>query len=205
MIQPLRYEPKTDSFSADWELPTKHATEESLRVRSPGDKYELVYEFKCTGGERPQEVGRCEITEVETGVVKAILFRDHYTEPAFSWIVDDANCILFWASTYCQGYEVIDFVKHELTHVEDGDNEDFIVLQAALSPDKNQLAVSGCHWACPYEIKILDVRRPLMLPLNVIASFDYEEGELVWTGARTVSTRKDGEIAVEHHLPTTPE
>ena len=201
MNQPLRYEPKTDSFSADWELPTKHATEELLRVRSPGDKYELVYEFKYTGGERPQEVGRCEITEVETGVVKAVLFRDHYTEPAFSWIVDDENYLLFWASTYCEGYELLDFIKHELVHVEEDENEAFICLYTALSPDKNHLAVSGCYWACPYEIKILDVRRPLQLPLKSIADFPMTDGDMEWIDTKTVVTRKDGQVTGEHRLP----
>lgn len=64
------------------------------------------------------------------------------------------------------------------------------------SPDRNVLAVSGCYWACPYEVVLYDFSDPMRLPYWEIERWDEIEDFDSWgsdgkiTMSRTIEVRK---------------
>lgn len=51
------------------------------------------------------------------------------------------------------------------------EDDPFIWTQFHPSPDALLVAIVGCYWACPYEVVVYDFRRPMSLPLPVVARF----------------------------------
>jgi hypothetical protein len=65
------------------------------------------------------------------------------------------------------GQSIIEFpaLKFE-SYFEDAN--DFIWTEFHPSPNRDKLAIIGCHWACPYEVVVYDFRLPLRLPLTIL-------------------------------------
>ncbi len=177
-----------------WDGGTAICTEE---WSSPDGRYAMRYEVRaCAGGE---EIGCCLIYDNQSKLLVARLVRDNYTPPQFTWLQRPSGLILIWASTYEYGYEIVHFGTHSLVHVEDSDGRDFIWTDCKLSPDENRLAVGGCYWACPYEIRILDVSAdPPFFPLKELVSLPMSEGKLSWIDHETLAEVK-GEMAFSRH------
>ncbi len=59
-------------------------------------------------------------------------------------------------------------------------NEDFIWVSIYPSPKGDKIAVEGCYWACPYELRIYDISNIQKLPYPVIYhDADFGEGCVV--------------------------
>jgi hypothetical protein len=167
--------------------------EELWRQVSPCGQFEMAYLVCQTQAIPWPEAGVCEITRLADNQIVARLFRDHHTPPQYVWLSRNPGPILIWASTYCYGYEVVDFGRHELHHIEENPGEDFIWTGVSLSPDQQLLAIEGCYWACPYQIRILDVRecsRGLAFP--EVGLFQQMPGTLQWTSNLTLQTTNNG-------------
>ena len=172
---------------------------ESFEWFSPDMQYRIDYQVRVL------EVGRCDIFHVETGRHIVRTYRDHYTPPVFCWLERKPGPILIWADTYLEGYQVINLETPSLDSVRESE-EDFIWTDCALSPDQTMLAVGGCYWACPYEIRILNVNdNPLALPLRVITEFPLVNGKLVWTAPRVISIRDENSIVRSYRVESNPD
>lgn len=164
---------------------------------SPDDRFELRYTVRQKKSAYGEQVGCGEIIDRQTGCVVACMLRDNYTEPMFAWLRNPTGPVLIWASTYEYGYEIVDLGRHTLVHITESDGHDFIWTDCALSPDQTHLAVSGCHWACPYEIRILQIYgSPPILPLPEVARFHLPEGNLSWLDENTLCVTNDNEQQV---------
>lgn len=53
----------------------------------------------------------------------------------------------------------------------------------SVSPSKRTLAVSGCFWACPYEVWFVDFSNPMEFPLPVLKRDADAEQFFDWTGS----------------------
>jgi hypothetical protein len=47
-------------------------------------------------------------------------------------------------------------------------DDEFIWADRHAAPGQRRLAVIGCYWACPYELRVYDCAQPLSLPLPTI-------------------------------------
>lgn len=92
------------------------------------------------------------------------------------WLMINGSEYLIFAEALCGGQSVIDLnrkIFESFNTQEDG----FIWTSFDLSPDNTKLAVIGCVWACPYEIKIYDFSNPLALPLREVSTIELREDE----------------------------
>ena len=170
----------------------------SWQKQSPNGRFEIRY---SVGGCQPiepysLEFGKAEIYDTTTDQLEAVLVRDHYTEPTFDWFTRDEQCILIWASTYLRGYEVVDLENQSLMHVEINKDEEFIWLECLISPSQTKIAVTGCYWVCPYELKVFDLPNLKNEDIqetgfNELAATSYESGKLSWIDDQTVVTIDD--------------
>ncbi len=170
---------------------------EPWQKQSPNGRFEIRYFVgACQPVEKYSlEIGKAEIYDATTDLV-AVLVRDHYTEPTFDWFIRDEQCILIWASTYLKGYEVLDLENQSLMHVEINEDEEFIWVECLISPSQTKIAVTGCYWACPYELKVFDLSNLKNVDLqetgfNELAAIPYESGKLSWIDDQTVVTIDD--------------
>jgi hypothetical protein len=85
------------------------------------------------------------------------------------WVKTDNADYLVCAEILCGGQTVIDLTNRKMSSYADG-TDGFIWAEFFPSPDGKTLAVIGCFWACPYEIKIYDFSHPLELPLRELRS-----------------------------------
>lgn len=73
------------------------------------------------------------------------------------------------------------------------DGQAFCWAQGYLSPDGNTLAVLGCYWACPYEIKFFDFSHPASgwseLPIEPDSENVDSDLDPVWKDERTFEAR----------------
>lgn len=63
----------------------------------------------------------------------------------------------------------------------------------APSPSKTRLAVEGCHWACPYDVRIFDISNPLESLPCVWINCDYEQFEEWLSEDRVLLSREHWE------------
>jgi hypothetical protein len=74
----------------------------------------------------------------------------------------------FFAGTeQCGGQTVVDLTSRKWANAVTDDG--FIAWEYHLSPDGLLLAIGGCFWACPWQIKIFDFSQPLQVPWPEVA------------------------------------
>jgi hypothetical protein len=144
-------------------------------VLSPSGLYTLEVEYYTTGK------GTWDYTQ---GIVKDkasgdILFKVRRNYSSF-WhcFVDhpNGNEYLLCGEDY-QGYTVVNLTKRTLRTILTNSAENgfgFCWAGVEPSPDKNILAVSGCHWGAPYETHMMDFTDPDTLPLSQLDAFGEE-------------------------------
>lgn len=71
------------------------------------------------------------------------------------------------ATEQCGGQSVVDLTRRKWANAIDEGG--FIGWEYFLSPDGKYLAVSGCFWACPWQIMVFDFSQPLSVPWPVVA------------------------------------
>ena len=82
------------------------------------------------------------------------------------WMIKDGTEYLFLPEA-TGGQSVYD-TKLKQLHSFYSDEEPFIWLKLCPSPDGNKLAVEGCYWACPNELRIYDISEIAKLPYPLI-------------------------------------
>lgn len=94
------------------------------------------------------------------------------------------------------GYEVLDLENQSLMHVEINEDEEFIWCECLISPSQTKIAVAGCCWACPYELRVFDLSNLKnedlqQTGLNELATILLAPGKLSWINDQTVVTIDD--------------
>lgn len=125
--------------------------------------------------------------------------NDHFF---YEWLIKDGTEYLVCAETLCGGQTIIDVHRGMMESFcprEDG----FIWTDFYISPNGGKLAIIGCFWACPYEIKIYDFESPLALPLPEIETIPIsskDEDSIKWIDDMSFTVQGKGGTARLHEL-----
>ena len=92
-----------------------------------------------------------------------------------AWFQKRSNELLLSSEILDGGQTIINLTGKELYSYCSTD-AGFIWADYHMSPSTERLAVIGCYWACPYEIKVYDFNDPFNLPLKLLGSFPLEPG-----------------------------
>jgi len=135
-------------------------------------------------------------------VTKIEIFDNKSNEIAFSFFCNDDQFFYSWlnqgdteyficAEDIFGGQTIIDLTRKRMESYSPNENG-FIWTDFHLSPDGKHLSTIGCHWACPFVIKLFDFTNPLSLPLTEIKEIellDNDEIILGWTDNETIKTK----------------
>jgi hypothetical protein len=156
---------------------------------SPSSRYRLEVSYYSTGP-GTWNYSRGIVTRIEDGSILADVKRNYSAFP-YTWIDHPSgNEYLLCGEDY-QGYTVVD-----LTH---GTTSTYVPPEAQQgvgfcwavvypSPDGRTLAVDGCYWAAPYELKFYDFAHPSVLPLPELGgsgTSDYDAVAVGWEDSET--------------------
>ena len=118
----------------------------------------------------------------------------------FAWIEHhpSGHAYLIGGEDY-QGQTVIELdtgrrAEHLPPEADEGVGFCWVAFEA--SPSGLTLAVDGCYWACPYELRLVDLSDPLA-GLPVLTYID-DEGSFAWEAADTCLVTRN----VERYVPT---
>ena len=112
------------------------------------------------------------------------------------WIDHDTTEYLV-CSEDLEGQTVIDLTQRKLASYSSEDDA-FIWVRFHPSPSKRLLAVSGCYWACPWDIAVYDFSEPMNLPLKRINA-EPIAGEFVeWLGDGAFGIKAENGIKPIH-------
>ncbi len=111
------------------------------------------------------------------------------------WLtIDDKQYLLL--SEDVQGKSIYDLGRQEFHSYSFGEDE-FIWCEYSPSPDCTKLAVAGCHWACPYEIRVFDTSTPVNYPYKELYRQSSFQDKLLWLNNEDLQiTNRDGVVAV---------
>ena len=116
--------------------------------------------------------------KIHHNIANEVMFEFKIDNDSFfhQWLTIGGEEYLIFAEAVCGGQSIIDF-NRKIFESYDTPEDGFIWTSFHLSPDNTKLAVIGCVWACPYEIKIYDFSNPLDLPLTEISTLKLGEEE----------------------------
>ena len=141
-------------------------TDSPTETVSPSGVYKLSVDLYAT---KPQTFGvsRGIVTRIVDGVVIADVKRNY---PAFphAWVQHPNGQEYLLCGEDYQGYSVIN-LSTETQKVYTSEamiaGHEFCWVAINPSPDGNTLAVEGCIWAAPYEVRFYDFTDPAAMPL----------------------------------------
>jgi hypothetical protein len=158
-------------------------------VTSPSGRYQLaIHDLDRTS--------RGVVTRVADGTVVCDLTRN-YGMFHHTFVTKDDREYLIAGRSY-MSQTIVD-LDRGMEYEPPGEQEDgsaFIWTACFLSPDGNTLAVDGCVWACPYELKFFDFTDPAEgWPELPIAEREYLESPSdalrpTWIDARTIDVHQ---------------
>ncbi len=139
---------------------------------SPSGNYELkIRSYGWRGVNAYADFAKVEIWSV----AKQEKLLEVNSEDTFwhCWIEKHAKEYLVYGENR-GGQTVIEFpdVRHESYFVS---HNDFIWTEFHPSPDKQKIAIFGCHWGGPWEIVVYDFSFPMNLPLPIITRENLDE------------------------------
>jgi hypothetical protein len=94
------------------------------------------------------------------------------------WLINDGKTYLL-LSEDLQGKSIFDLESREFYSYSFEDDE-FIWCEYSPSPDGKYLAVIGCYWACPYEIRVFDTSVPTSYPYEELYRQDTFQEKIEW-------------------------
>ena len=162
---------------------------EPQTVTAPSGKYQLVVTQHYT------EQGCWSYTKGEVqdaqGKPIATVCRN-YGSFLHAWVENHAHTgksYLICGEDY-QGQSVVELDTGEVRHylpsaAHDGHGFCWVIIHP--SPDGSLLAVEGCYWACPYEVRVYDFSKPLTMPWIEFVQKCESENFLGWDGSDTCS------------------
>jgi hypothetical protein len=175
--------------------PERRAAEPGMTVVSPSGQYRLDVWHYASG--RPGVMGctRGVVTRLADGRVVADVKRN-FCSFWHEWVEHpNGNKYLLCGEDY-QGYSVVNLTEGRYhVHFPERGYEGWGWCWASVqpSPDRLLLAVHGCQWACPYDVRILDFRDPDVLPLSEIAVFESVDAR-GWQDNDTYEMQREVEI-----------
>jgi len=104
-------------------------------------------------------------------------FYTDYHSFFHEWFLKGKQEFLVGAEVLCGGQTIINLSTKKMESFSPM-NDEFIWTDFYPSPERNRLAVIGCFWACPYEVKIYDFSNPMTLPLPELKTVSLDEFEL---------------------------
>jgi hypothetical protein len=147
-------------------LAIEHEHSEEL---SPCGRYRLVTDsFATVDSPATSDLVVAVVHERETNEIAATILRND-SRLFYAWINRDGHDYLLFPEDL-EGQSIVDVTERRIEGFADKDGG-FIWTEFHPSPDKSQLAIIGCYWACPYQVTVYDFRDPMNLPLPVIAEF----------------------------------
>lgn len=157
------------------------------RVTSPSGRYQLAIDDLA-------QTSRGIVTRLSDGAIVCDLTRNFDTFHHTFVVKGDREYLIAGRSYMSQ--TIVD-LDRGAEYEPPGDQEDggaFIWVSAFLSPGGNTLAVDGCIWACPYEVRFFDFTNPAAgWPALPIREREYlESGALrpIWLDARTIEVHQ---------------
>lgn len=123
--------------------------------------------------------------------------NDHFF---YKWLNKEGKEYLVCAETLCGGQTVID-VSNGMMKSYSSREDGFIWADFYMSPSGSKLAIIGCFWACPYEIRIYDFENPLALPLpeiEAIPLLDIDKDSIEWIDEKSFSVEGYDGTARQH-------
>lgn len=172
---------------------------------SPTGRYRIeTIEYKQNKADVNWTVTKVSIYDEQSHDLAFEFFTDH-DDFFHKWLIIGEMEYLVGSEILCGGQTVINLSVKKMESYcpsEDG----FIWAAFFLSPNGNRLAVIGCYWACPYEVKIYDFSDLLSLPLPELKSVSLERSELThveWIDNHNFKTKcHDGSFRT-HSVDTT--
>jgi len=155
---------------------------------SPDNKYYFkANAYLQSDPKRSWRVSKIEIYENGSNE-KIFEFIRNYDTIFHGWLNVDDHCYLL-LSEDLEGKSIYDLDNRKIYSyaVED---EQFIWASYYPSPDSKRLAIDGCYWACPSEIRIYDTSNPISYPYRQIFSADGNY-KMEWIGNRTIKLIDD--------------
>jgi hypothetical protein len=111
--------------------------------------------------------------KIYDAILDELLFEFIVNEDTFrhGWGTKNETEYLICAEDIYGGQTVIDLTNKKMEGYSP-DKDGFIWTDLYLSPDGTKLATIGCHWACPFVIKVYDFTNPLDLPLRELEEIE---------------------------------
>ena len=167
------------------------------RSTSPSGSYKLeTAEYQQNKPDRNWTVTKVSIFDTRSHELMFEFFTDYHSF-FHEWLVKENTEYLVGGEVLCGGQTVIDLSARKMKSYsppEDG----FIWSDLYFSPCGSSLAVIGCHWACPYEVRVYDFSKPMDLPLSeikIVTLHDSELDNVDWIDNRNFKTKNyDGSI-----------
>lgn len=112
--------------------------------------------------------------------------RRNYPSFWFVWIEvhpRTGHDYLLCGKDYWGSYSIVDLTTAQVLDQvpvgqHNGDDDRWCWAAVYPSPDGTKLAVEGCWWACPYDVRVYDFIDPTVVPLpKLYDGFDYARGE----------------------------
>ena len=130
------------------------------------------------------------------------IYRNYHSF-LYAWVERRTGAFLLTGEDY-QGQSVVDLRSGEVKHylpkaAERGGGFCFSSLYP--SPDGMLLAVEGCYWACPYEVRVYDISDPMNGPFPLLHEDSDNEDFLGWDDEETALLGRRRELV---NLPGTP-
>lgn len=159
--------PKKEDFFVSW-----HAKKSEVEVFQDGRYILEVTPYRTKGNYWDYTLGKilCFDYDLYRYIEVANVMRN-YHQFWHEWVLNhpDGHDYLFCGEDY-QGVTVIRLDTGERYDSKGNPRREpygFCWAKAYVSPDKTMMAVSGCYWAAPYEVRIYDITKPLE-PFNTI-------------------------------------
>lgn len=140
---------------------------EDYKLSETGNFYFTVEKFRQNDAKRNWIVSKIEIWKTGSPTFDFDYIAN--SEDVFDdycWIIKDEIEYLFLPEAI-GGQSVYDSQNKRL-HSFYSNQEPFIWMGLYPSPDMNKLAVDGCYWACPNELRIYDISEITKLPYKLI-------------------------------------
>lgn len=186
----------------------KHFNANNVIYGSKSDSFSLSEKYKLETEEYRQTK-----QDVNWVVTLAKVFDHNLEKPLFEffadndhffhkWLIRDGKEYFVCAETLCGGQTIID-VSHGMMESYCPQEDGFIWTDFYISPNGRKLAIIGCYWACPYEIKVYDFANPLALPLpeiETIPLLDNDDDFIEWIDDRSFTVQGNDGTARQHVL-----
>lgn len=163
---------------------------------SPCGKYELTIESFKTG-KGTWNYTRGTVRNKATEDVIAVVDRNYHS----FW-----RC---WADNHPDGHDYLlcgeNYQGQTIIRLDDPERIDYLPKSAEkgvgfcwadvqVSPDKTIIAVEGCYWACPYEVRFYDFTEPMKHPVDLASADGRYDRLFGWKDATTAIVGYEEEI-----------